>query len=111
MPKDDLSGRKLDHVTLLGANLADSDLSKSSLRRSHFVGASSRNANLAESDLQNAHLDHADLAGAVLRNADLTEADLRGTDPARAATTEGPHSRVPRACPRRGQGKLRTTRS
>lgn len=106
MPKDDLSGRKLDHVTLLGANLADSDLSKSSLRRSHFVGASSRNANLAESDLQNAHLDHADLAGAVLRNA-----DLRGTDPARAATTEGPHSRVPRACPRRGQGKLRTTRS
>lgn len=89
MPKDDLSGKKLDHVSLSGANLADSDLSKSSLRRSHLEGASLRNANLAESDLQGAHLDHADLTGAVLRNADLTEADLRGADLGRAATTEG----------------------
>jgi len=89
MPKDDLSGKKLDHISLAGADLSEWDLSHASLRRSHLEGAKLQNANLAESDLHGAHLEHADLTGAILSHTNLTEADLHGVDLQRAATTEG----------------------
>ncbi len=79
MPKDNLSGKKLDHMNLSGTNVSESDLSKASLRRSQLKGAKLHNANLADSDLRGAHLEHADLSGA----------DLRGVDLGRTASIEG----------------------
>lgn len=89
MPKDDLSGKKLDNVSLAGENLEQSDLSRSSLRHSNLKGARLREANLAGADLTHAQLQDADLTGADLRDADLTGADLDGVDLGRAASTEG----------------------
>lgn len=89
MPKDNLSGERLDQVSLTGSDLSDTDLSKASLRHSQLKRARLRNANLADSDLRGAHLEGADLTGANLRNADLSEADLRGVDLRRAGTVEG----------------------
>lgn len=89
MPKDNLSGKKLDHVSLSGSDMSETDLSKSSLRRSHLKGANLQHANLSESDLHGAHLENADVTGADLHNADLSEADLHGVDLGRAASIEG----------------------
>lgn len=89
MPKDNLSGKNLDHVNLSGTDLSESDLSNTSLRRSQLKGAKLHNANLAESDLRGAHLEHADLTGAHLERANLTGTDLRGVDLSRVASLEG----------------------
>jgi len=89
MPKDDLSGKKLDNVSLAGEDLEGSDLSNSSLRHSDLKGSKLREANLAGSDLRNARLQDTDVNGADLRGADLTGADLHGVDLRQAAFTEG----------------------
>jgi uncharacterized protein YjbI with pentapeptide repeats len=89
MPKDNLSGKKLDHVNLSGTNLSEADLSNASLRRSQLKGAKLHNANLADSDLRGAHLEHADLTGAHLEHADLSGADLTGVDLRTVASLEG----------------------
>ena len=89
MPKDNLSGRKLDHINLSGTNLSEADLSHASLRQSQLKGAKLQNANLADSDLRGAHLEHADLTGAHLEHADLSGADLTGVDLGRVASLEG----------------------
>lgn len=89
MPKEDLSGRNLDHVSLADADLSEADLSEASLRCAHLERAKLERASLAGSDLHGAYLTRADLTDADLRGADLTEADLRGTDLARAAALDG----------------------
>lgn len=89
MPKDNLSGKNLDHVNLSGTDMSDADMSHSSLRRSQLKGTKLNNADLAESDLRGAHLGHADVTGTNLRDADLSESDLRGVDLGRAASVEG----------------------
>jgi uncharacterized protein YjbI with pentapeptide repeats len=89
MAKEDLSGMKLDHVSLADANLSEADLSQASLRYAHLERAKLEKATLAESDLHGAYLTQADLRGADLRGTDLSEADLRGTDLAQAAALDG----------------------
>lgn len=89
MSPENLSHKKLDHITLAGAHLSEADLSHASLRHAHLEGAELQHANLSESDLEGAHLNHADVTGAVLCHAKLTGADLRGVDLDRAATAEG----------------------
>lgn len=89
MPKDDLSGKNLDNVSLSGSDMEQANLSKSSLRHANLKGANLRDANLAGSTLRDAQLQDADLTGADLRDADLTGADLTGVDLRQAATTEG----------------------
>lgn len=74
MPKDDLSGKNLDNVSLPGEDMERSDLSNASLRHSNLKGAKLRDA---------------DVSGADLTGADLTGADLSGVDLSRAAQTEG----------------------
>jgi uncharacterized protein YjbI with pentapeptide repeats len=89
MPKEDLSGRKLDHVSLAGADLTEANLSQTSLRCAHLEGAKLEKATLTESDLHGAYLTQADLTAADLRRADLTAADLRGVDLGRVAALDG----------------------
>lgn len=89
MPKDNLSGKNLDHVNLSGTNLSEADLSHASLRRSQLEGTKLQDANLADTDLRGAHLRHADLTGAHLEHADLSGADLTGVDLRRVASLEG----------------------
>lgn len=89
MPKDQLTGTNLDHVSLSGSDLSDADLSRSSLRQSQLKGAKLRGANLSGSDLQGAHLEQADVTGADLSHADLTGASLQGVDLTQAASIDG----------------------
>ncbi len=88
MPKDDLSGKNLDNVSLSGEDMEQSDLSGASLRHASLKGARLRDANLAGSDLHDADLQNADLTGADLHDADLTDAHLEGVDLTRAASLE-----------------------
>lgn len=89
MPKENLSGKNLDHVNLSGTDMSGADMSHTSLRRSQLKGTKLHNADLAESDLRGAHLGHADVTGTNLRDADLSESDLRGVDLGRAASVAG----------------------
>jgi hypothetical protein len=89
MPKDDLSGKNLDHANLSDIDLSAADLSDASLRSAKLKRTNLQDADLSGSNLHGAQLDHADLAGADLSSADLTEASLTGVDLGQASDTTG----------------------
>jgi hypothetical protein len=89
MPKDDLSGKNLDSVSLSGDDMSESNLSRTSLRYSQLKGTRLRNTDLSESDLRGANLRRADVTGANLTNADLTDANVQGVDLESAGSLRG----------------------
>ncbi|HEY4119578.1 MAG TPA: DUF2169 domain-containing protein [Byssovorax sp.] len=74
-----LGEARFDEAILVGANLADVDAQKASLRDARLDEADLTGANLAAADLTGAHL-----GGAVLDHAVLRGAHLDGVDAARA---------------------------
>ena len=81
----ELAGANLLRSDLEAADLRDSNLEKcdledANLRSANFRGANLRGARLRGADLQDADLVSADLGGADLSGANLQDADLRNAD-------------------------------
>jgi len=78
MNKIRLGFKDLQGSYLLGANLEETELSKTSMIESNISDANMTNANLSEANLSRCKFRNANLTGANLQNSNLTEADLRG---------------------------------
>jgi hypothetical protein len=76
----DLTGVDLTDATIISANLRDAKLRGAKLSDTFLGKADLRGANLAGADLNGANLADADLRGAFLTHADLRYANLHGAD-------------------------------
>jgi uncharacterized protein YjbI with pentapeptide repeats len=88
MPKDDLSRKNLDAISLADTHLVDADISHSSLRHAQLRRAKLAGADLSGSDLAGADLQGADLTDATLQGTNLTQADLRAANVEQAGTVK-----------------------
>lgn len=89
----DLSGAKLDKITMWscnvkGANFAKSSLKKAELWNTQAIGANFSGANLEGARLENLNLTGANLVGANLTRAEMANVKLQGADLTRATLLE-----------------------
>ncbi|MBL4762641.1 MAG: pentapeptide repeat-containing protein [Gammaproteobacteria bacterium] len=75
-----LTGKNLNHATLISISLINAQLSHAQLQASDLSYANLKGANMRSADLSNARLMGANLVGASLHSANLSHSDMRYTD-------------------------------
>ncbi len=106
----DLSGRRMNHINLQGADLTaanlsgavlrDADLSGVCLRKACLCGATLSRSNLSTANLEEADLQGAHLSGAILCAAYLAYANLRNAHISRANLTKADFMQAHLSCAR-----------